>query len=408
MKANLFIVLLIFSSIGMAQYPNQVKQVVGHEIVGTLPHGYGFWLEGKAPGGNDLVKVTINGSEFFAKTDDKGKFEMYVGTILKRNEAYKYAISYASTSSLTVSRQPEVSMNQPDVALMMTDAVIEVEQLQDRIESLNASIEEISEDLDAKKSKQANEKLGELQEEMEETQNELEELLNSIDGYTTELVEYNETLNMFESTDYNFESNEEMTSKSASELFTMVEEENPEDVESTEEEEESETESAGTRMNPIAGFGVAYLGEGANLDMDMFGHVGFKAYFSKNVDKHLKKTENEQGGSGAYTKFGDRFGILIAGAVTPMAYHGKEIDSPLMNIKPMVGLTIDAMPELSFDAGIIFFDYSQSDSSLKTTLDGDLKTGFFITLSLDMDAFTRLRDAFNGNPYIPSTTNEKE
>jgi hypothetical protein len=167
-----------------------------------------------------------------------------------------------------------------------------------------------------------------------------------------------------------------------------------------EEQELPKVKSTASRMNPVAGVGVGYLGIQGNSNVDMFGHIGFKAYFSGNVDRKLKNIEGDSSRTMAYRKPTDRLGILVAGAVTPMAFKGKALDNPVFNFKPMLGLTFDFMPELSADAGVMFFDYKRSDSSLISDLDGQLRMAFFFSISLDIDAFTRLRAAINNDPYL--------
>lgn len=299
MKIIYVFLLLILQSVAVAQYPNQVRQVVENKVIGSLPYDYSFWLEGTVPNGKDLVEFSVDGKRYYAEANAQGEFEIFVDQPLSRNEVYTYTIDYAS-KNLGVAGAG---------ATTLKDEFIKGK---------------------------------------------------TMDGTPP-----------------------------------------PDD-------NTSNTGNKSSRLAPIAGFGLAYLGTSSNADIDMFGHVGLKGYFTNNVDKRAKNLENSEGQNLAYKKFSDRFGFIVGGAVTPMAYHGKKLDNPILNIKPMVGLTLDVMPEVSLDAGIIFFDYNRSDSSLKTQLDGELRMAWFFTVSLDMDAFTRLRALFNGNPYISNDNETKK
>jgi len=146
-----------------------------------------------------------------------------------------------------------------------------------------------------------------------------------------------------------------------------------------------------SRYAPIAGIGLAFLGTSPKSEVDMFGHVGFKFYLTKNVDKRNQNDPEMK----TYPRLRDHFGIILAGGMSTLAYRGKALDKPVFNFYPMLGVSYDFMPELSVDAGAIFFDYNKIDSSIQSSLDAKLKMGFFMTVSLDFDLFTKFKDLTN-------------
>lgn len=161
-------------------------------------------------------------------------------------------------------------------------------------------------------------------------------------------------------------------------------------------------ENHGSRWGIVAGAGYAFLGKSDNRDGDLFGHVAAKFYVFKRVDKTLKFLKDDTNNpltSPVYKNGYERFSIIVGGAVTKLAFKGKELSNPVYGVKPMAGIGFDFLPELSLDAGVILFDYQRGNASLFSELEQKVGLGIFTTLSLDIDVFTRLRTAFSNKPY---------
>jgi hypothetical protein len=164
-----------------------------------------------------------------------------------------------------------------------------------------------------------------------------------------------------------------------------------------------------SRWGLVSGIGYSFLGKKGNTDHDMFGYVAVKFIFSKRVNK-TNKFLDDSPTSGTfstrvYETAWDRFSLLVGGSTTRMGFKGKELLNPVYNVKPMIGLSFDFSPEISLDAGLLFYDYQKGNASLYTDLDSKLGTGIFISISIDMDVFTRLKFAFAGKPYNKTDPN---
>ena len=153
-----------------------------------------------------------------------------------------------------------------------------------------------------------------------------------------------------------------------------------------------------SRWGLVSGFGCAFLGRGESRSQDMFGYVAAKFMFSKRVDKNVVDAETGLKNR-TYKTIGDRFSLMVGGAVTPIAYKGKELTSPVYDVKPMVGLCFDFSPEVSLDAGTLFYKYQPGNSSLNNDLDSKLGVGLYMSVSVDIDVFTRLKLALLGKSY---------
>lgn len=157
----------------------------------------------------------------------------------------------------------------------------------------------------------------------------------------------------------------------------------------------------------VSGFGYAFLGTGTNKANDMFGYVAVKFNFRKidKTQKFIAGDNNPKFRNEVYDKPFSRFSLMVGGATTKMAYRGRELGNPVYGMKPMIGLSFNFSPEVSLDAGAIFFDYQIGDPSLHSELDNQLSIGLFASVSIDFDVFTRMKLAINGVPYDKTQKN---
>lgn len=165
----------------------------------------------------------------------------------------------------------------------------------------------------------------------------------------------------------------------------------------------TDDEPNSSQLGLVTGIGVGFLGDRMNMSADMFGFTALKFNVRK-IDKSRKFIGHEDKliydkTNEVYDKPFSRFSVLVGGATTKMGYKGKEVFNPVYNMKPMVGLSFNFNPELSLDAGMIFFDYQNGDPSLHTEFDRKLSMGMFVSVSIDFDLFTRLTKAVKGEPY---------
>lgn len=168
-----------------------------------------------------------------------------------------------------------------------------------------------------------------------------------------------------------------------------------------------DTSNSTSQIGLVGGFGYAFLGTGSNRGNDMFGFIAIKFNFRKidRTKKFLVSDNNTKLRNEVYDKPFSRFSLLVGGANTKMAYRGRELGSPLYNMKPMIGLSFNFSPEVSLDGGVIFFDYQTGDPSLHSELDSQTSIGLFASVSIDLDVFTRMKLAINGVPYDKSQKN---
>lgn len=151
-----------------------------------------------------------------------------------------------------------------------------------------------------------------------------------------------------------------------------------------------------SNFSAVMGMGISAVGTFSNTTLDAMAYAALKFRFKK-VDKSKRfAVENDQD---IYVSNVQRISVFVGGVISPLAYKGRLLGNPVLNTKPMFGISIDITPDISIDGGVFLFDYLNTDSSLKPDYDAKVKTGTFLSLSIDADAFNRLSSLFRGAPY---------
>lgn len=163
-----------------------------------------------------------------------------------------------------------------------------------------------------------------------------------------------------------------------------------------------DSENPTTKISLVSGVGVAYLSKGSHeKDIDMYGYTAVKIYFQKpNKRKKFSLEKNHDWlNNDVYESLLNRFSFFFGAATTKIGYKGKELLNPGIQFKPVVGLSLDIAPEVSFDGGFLFFKYQKGNSNLYSELESKLSSGMFTSISIDLDLFTRLKLALKGTHY---------
>jgi hypothetical protein len=138
-------------------------------------------------------------------------------------------------------------------------------------------------------------------------------------------------------------------------------------------------------------FGAHSLGEGGSLDaveVDMVSYIAAKFFFQP-VDKRFREAYFA---NSAFSRLSILAGAVVGGDLN---YRGLSYGNPI-GVKPVLGLSYDFNRFVSVELGGVFFD----ESSLSPFNDEKrLRASPFLGLSIDADAFNRVKDLFQGDPY---------
>lgn len=148
---------------------------------------------------------------------------------------------------------------------------------------------------------------------------------------------------------------------------------------------QSQTWTSSTELDRLLigtayGFGTVFLGSNGS-DMDWFSYVGLKFYFAP-VDYEASQPYK----AGSLSRVAVTLGAVFLSDIT---YRGQKQADLLGGMKPLVGVSYDFDPKLVINGGILFFRQS-SINPLAINVNRP-KHSFYLGLTLDFDAFNRLK-----------------